>query len=139
MCARRFDVRSSVRHICNSNCPVCWNSAANKRPVFRYIRQCRHKPYRLRAAYKMRSKKVRLLVEGQVESTSSLRPSNLLVALITIAVVAGQCVNALVTTLMYFHFSAFVHVTVGWFIRLVGAVNLLVAHQLIVDTCDIAI
>lgn len=59
---------------------------------------------------------------------------SLLVALITVTVVAGQCINTFVATLMNLHFGTFVHITMSRLVRLVGAVDLLVAYQLIVDT-----
>lgn len=59
------------------------------------------------------------------------------VALIAVAVVTGECVNAFVATLMDLHFGAFVDVAMQRFIGFIAAIGHFVAHQLVVDALTV--
>lgn len=57
--------------------------------------------------------------------------------MVAVAVVAGQCINALVTTLVQLHLCALIHITMKRLIRLVCTVRHLIANQLIIDALSI--
>lgn len=62
---------------------------------------------------------------------------SLLVSLVTIAVVAGQCVHTFMSALVDFHFGAFIHIAVQRLVGFVGTISNLIAHQMIVDALSI--
>lgn len=65
--------------------------------------------------------------------TSIICLNCLLVSLITVAVKACECIDALMPATVHLHFGAFIHVTMQWLIRLVRTIRYLVADQMIVN------
>ena len=59
---------------------------------------------------------------------------HLLVAFIAVTVVAGECVDALVTTLIDLHLGALIHIAVGRLVGVIRAVRYFVTDQTIINT-----
>lgn len=64
------------------------------------------------------------------------------IALIAVAIVTGECVDAFVATLMDLHFGTFVNVAMQRLVRFVSAIGHFVTDELIVDalaicTCEL--
>lgn len=53
------------------------------------------------------------------------------ITLRTLTIKASQSINTLMFTLICFHFGTFINMAMGWFIRAIIAINLLVAHLFI--------